>query len=62
MDDFIKWSLIAIAFAAVWGLFVYGRGVLKEKFGLREPLATQIAIAVAAILWLIVYIVEQDTR
>ena len=62
MDDFIKWSLIAIAFAAVWGFFVYGRSILKEKFGIREPLATQIAISAAAILWLIVYIVEQDTR
>ena len=62
MDGIINISLLAIAFAAVLGFFVYGRRILRKRFDVREPLATQIAVSAAAILWLIWYIFVQNFR
>ena len=62
MDGIIRISVIAIAFAAVLGVFVFGRRILRERFSVREPLATQIAVSAAAVLWLILFIVAQDFR
>ena len=59
MDAFSKVFLLAIAFAAVWGIIVYGRRILKEWFGVDEPLATRTATAAAALLWLIAFIIEE---